>query len=144
VSEDIVQETFVHIWENYRRLSEHHERSIQFYLVKVVRNKSVSHFSNNLRTAKNKISYLGEQSVNPLEHTTETAIIQAELHNHIRRLVDSFPQREKQCLMMRIVDELTVEQIAERLKVSKKAVERSITSANRRLRKYGLQNGNKI
>jgi DNA-directed RNA polymerase specialized sigma subunit len=42
---------------------------------------------------------------------------------------------------MRIDEEMTTQQIADRLNVSKKAVERSLTSANRRLRKYLKRHG---
>lgn len=143
-SEDIVQETFVHVWENYKQLSEHHDRSIQYYLVKVVRNKSITQFTRNLRSIKNRISYRDGQTMKDQGYSAEAAMIQSEMHHQLRTLVDTFPKREKECLMMRIDEELTVEQIALRLNVSKKAVERSITSANKRLRRYGLENGNKF
>jgi predicted DNA-binding protein YlxM (UPF0122 family) len=37
---------------------------------------------------------------------------------------------------MKLDEELSTDQIASKLNVSKKAVERSLTSANKRLRKY--------
>ncbi len=135
-SEDIVQETFVHVWENHKRLGEHHERSIQHYLVRVVKNKSISHYKRTLERHEQKALYLNGQRLAARDHSIETEIIQSEISREIRRVIVTFPKREKECLLMKMDEEMTLEQMAERLNVSKKAVERSLTSANKRLRQY--------
>src|SRR6187549_4046328 len=43
-TEDIVQDSFMVIWENHKQLSQMHELSIEHYLNKIVRNKSVDFF----------------------------------------------------------------------------------------------------
>jgi RNA polymerase sigma factor (sigma-70 family) len=135
VSEDIVQETFVHVWEHHRRLSRRTDLSIQYYLVRVVRNKALSWKA----TAKNRkrkswlnIGHLFGRNDFPVEHL----IIQGETSAEIRQVIGSFPPRERECLLMRIDEDMTLKQMAGRMNVSPKAVERSMTRAHKRLRAY--------
>jgi RNA polymerase sigma-70 factor, ECF subfamily len=134
-SEDIVQETFLHVWENHQQLGQPHERSIEHYLVRVVKNKSISRYKRTLRQHERKIEFLhglyglGDPSI-------EDRLIRAEVDQAIRKVIATFPRRERECLFLKLDEELTTDQIADRLKVSRKAVERSITSANKRLRKH--------
>lgn len=136
VSEDIVQETFVHVWQNHRQLGQYHERSIEHYLVRVVKNKAISRYKRTLHLNEKKIEFINGHSFNSSDSSIEDEIIKIEINSEIRQIINSFPRREKECLLMKLDEELTPEQIAERLHVSKKAVERSITSANKRLRKH--------
>ncbi len=135
-SEDIVQETFLHVWENHKQLGQYHERSIEHYLVRVVKNKSISRYKRTLQLNERKIEFFNGYSVHSNDPSIEDQIIQVEIDKEIRQLITSFPRRERECLLMKLDEEMTTEQIAERLNVSRKAVERSITSANKRLRKY--------
>ena len=135
-SEDIVQETFVHVWEHHKRLGQQHERSIQYYVVKVVKNKSISYYKRTLERHEQKALYMNGQRLVARDNPVETDIIQLEISREIRRVIITFPKREKECLLMKMDEEMTLEQMAERLNVSKKAVERSLTSANKRLRQY--------
>jgi RNA polymerase sigma-70 factor (ECF subfamily) len=135
-SEDIVQETFLHVWENHKQLGQYHERSIEHYLVRVVKNKAISRYKHTLQLNERKIEFINGYSFNSNDPSVEDQIIKTEVNSQIRQIINSFPKRERECLLMKLDEEMTTEQIAERLKVSKKAVERSITSANKRLRKY--------
>lgn len=136
VSEDIVQETFVHVWENHKQLGQYHERSIEHYLVRVVKNKAISRYKRTLQLNERKIEFINGHSFSSNDPSVEDQIIKTEVNSQIRQIINSFPRREKECLLLKLDEELTTDQIAERLKVSRKAVERSITSANKRLRKY--------
>ena len=142
VSEDIVQEAFIHIWQNHKQLGQFHTRSIQHYLVKVVKYKAITHYKEAVQTSKRKKLLLNGQVHNPTEPSIETSIIALETRKEIRQLISTFPQKEKECLLMKLDEELSVDQIAARLKVSDKAVERSLTSANKRLRKYWINRKN--
>ena len=143
VSEDIVQETFIHVWQNHKRLGQFHTRSIQHYLVKVVKYKAITRYKETVQTGKRKKMFLNGQVHNPTEPSVETSIIELEIRKEIRQLISTFPQKEKECLLMKLDEELTVDEIAARLRVSDKAVERSLTSANKRLRKYWINKNEK-
>lgn len=137
-AEDIVQETFIHIWEQRRKLGQPDERSIEHYLVRVVRNKAVSRYKDDLKRSQ-AIAKHGHNLERQL--SVEQDMISMETTTQIRKLILTFPRRETQCLLLRIDESLTIRQIAARLNVSRKAVERSLTSANKRIRKYFMDIG---
>ena len=137
-SEDIVQETFVHVWENYKSLSTDHERSLQFYLVRVVKNKSITHYKNAIRSSRQNAEYFDEFLLSLSQPSVETTVIKSETGREIREVISTFPRREKECLLMKLDEEMTVGQMSERLQISGKAVERSLTSAKKRLKKYWI------
>ncbi len=134
-SEDIVQDAFLHVWTNREELSEHHERSIEYYLVRVVRNKSISYYK---KKKQQNIEYerLLSSQHNSNESPLETDIIHTELIRQIRDVIASFPRTERECLLLKIDKAMTPDQIAQHQNVTKKAVERSLTSAHKRLRKW--------
>lgn len=134
-SEDIVQETFLHVWENHKQLGQHHERSIEHYLVRVVKNKAITFYKRSLQINVQKMEFFKEAPCSA-DLSIEDKIIKCEVENEIRHIIKTFPRREQECLMMKLNEELSTEQIALRLGVSKKAIERSITSGNKRLKKY--------
>lgn len=136
VSEDIAQEVFAHVWSNARKLGRHHERSILHYLVKVVRNKSMSSYKEHAYIRKQVAKFSEEQQSDAFTDSPEAEMIRVEMHQELRDLIFKLPKRESQCLTMRIDEELSNQEIADRLNVSVKAVERSITSGKKRLRVY--------
>jgi RNA polymerase sigma-70 factor (ECF subfamily) len=135
-AEDIVQETFVHIWSEHKHLSKHHDLSIEFYLLKVVRNKAITHFYKHHKQQLERAQYT--HNLKATTPTVETNIIQSETASQIRKAINTFPQRERQCLLMRLDEELSVKQMADRLNVTIKAIERSLTAGNKRLKRYWL------
>ena len=134
-AEDIVQETFVLVWEKHKWLGQYHEKSIQHYLVRVVKNKAITHYKKSLQFRNHKIEYINGNNFSLSESSIETNIIEAETRRALKKIIETFPTKERECLLMKLNDELTNEQIAIKLNVSIKAVERSVTSAYKRLRK---------
>jgi RNA polymerase sigma-19 factor, ECF subfamily len=136
-SEDIVQEAFLHVWEHSKKLSEHHERSIEHYLVRIVKNRSISHF-------KKKKPFSLEDSKNApahhyaIEDESLETMLKEEVIQEMRNIINTFPRRERECMLMRLDEELTPDEMANRLNITRKAVERSLTSAKKRLRKWAL------
>lgn len=134
-SEDIVQETLTLVWENHKLLSQQRDQPIQYYLIRVVKYKSISFYRKKTRIEIRKMHYLTGHINNFIE-SIETGIISIEKDNSIRLIISTFPRRERECLLMRLDQELSIGEIADQLDISKKAVERSLTSARKRLRKY--------
>jgi RNA polymerase sigma-70 factor (ECF subfamily) len=137
-SEDIVQETFVLVWENYKQLGQPHNRSIEHYLVRVVRNKAISHYKRTLDLNEQRTLFLNGHGFAGSDHSIEAKLIRQEISREIRRVIIAFPKRERECLLMKMDEEMTTDQMAARMNVSKKAVERSLTSGSKRLRKYWM------
>lgn len=135
-AEDIVQETFLYVWTNNQRLAKHHERSIEHYLVKIVKNKAITLYKQSKKRDSEQMEWMYDHMNSTYQNTAENNLIEREIIKEIRLAIDAFPKRERQCLLMKIESELTTAQIASELGVSPKAVERSLTSARKRLRVY--------
>lgn len=132
-AKDIVQDTFSHLWLHASQLADFHARSIQHYLVKVVRNKSMAYYNEQVLLVKRRIQFAG--SVDLSEQSMESSIIQIEVTHDILEMIARFPRRERECLTLKLDEELTNREISVRLGVGIKAVERSLTSARKRLRR---------
>lgn len=137
-AEDIVQETFIHVWEKRRKLAQPDARSFKHYLFRVVRNKAISRYKDTLK--RNRVNARKDHS-SAGQISVEEHMISQETTWEIRDLILSFPPRETECLLLRIDESLTTKEIAARLKVSTKAVERSLTSATKRIKNYLKKKG---
>lgn len=133
-SRDIVQETFLQVWAKRKELSQYHEKSIEHYLVRIVRNMSVSHFKRKRHLNIDDFLFLSVYRDSSISF--EEALITQELIYKMRAFIMTFPLRERQCLLMKIDDEFSLDQIAENLQISRKMVEKSQTNALKRLRKW--------
>ncbi len=136
LAEDIVQETFLHVWEHHKSLSRTHDLPIQFYLTRVVKNKSITQYKKGLRLQENYGQFLSGNFLATTDLNAETQIIHQEITDRIKAKINAFPMREKECLKMKIEFLMTTKEIANELGVTIKAVERSLTSAHKRLRKW--------
>lgn len=135
-SEDIVQETFAHVWLKHKELSQQHDQSIQFYLIKVVKYKSITFYKKKSQEDTKYSGYKNGMLVDHLELSREERLILDERSNTLRKIISTFPKREKECLLLRLDYNLSVTEIALQLGISNKAVERSLTSAKKRLKKF--------
>jgi RNA polymerase sigma factor (sigma-70 family) len=137
-SKDIVQEAILYIWTNRKEFGRIHKKSIQYYLIKIVQSKSLSYFR---KAAHLDVDQL-HPSIHPVDYTTiEVETVEAEILQQIRDVISTFPKRERECLMMKIDHGMTPGDIAARLNVTEKAVQRAITSASKRLRRWANTNG---
>ena len=142
VAKDIAQDAFVHILENHKKLSKHHKSSIENYLVRLVKFKSILYYKGyykedrKLDEKKLRLFYFYGM---PDHHTPiETEIIASEIRDEIRELIKRLPRSERECLTMRIEKEMNIDEIAVHQGVKRGAVERSLTSAKKRLRQWWL------
>jgi RNA polymerase sigma factor (sigma-70 family) len=127
-AEDVVQEAFVDLWERHLDLGQKKELMIAPYLSATVRNKSVDY---NKLTAQRKEYPLANEATG-----SDEAILGEDDIDILWRLIASLPTREKQCIVMKYFQYMTYEEMAAALGVTIKAVERTMTSARKRLRKY--------
>jgi RNA polymerase sigma-70 factor, ECF subfamily len=131
-SEDIVQQAFIHVWEQRNWFDKYHTRSVQHFLIKIVKNRSISWYKSNLRRIQRNGHY--HYKMMTIETSIEMKLMSFERHQQIRDRIEQFPLREKQCLFLKIDHEQSPDEIALSLQISRKSVERALTSANKRLR----------
>ncbi|AYB32032.1 RNA polymerase sigma factor [Chryseolinea soli] len=135
-AQDIVQESFYHLWKISLQLTDYHEKSIQHYLTKIVRYKSITHYRRNIRLNLDKLKFSNGQARITTQNAFENTLIEAEIIEDVRRVIENFPPRERECFLLRADTDMTIAQIADSLKISIKAVEKNLTKARKRLRHY--------
>jgi len=136
-SKDVLQEVFADVWQKHKLLGKQRDESIQHYLIKAVQNHSISFHNKKAKKEEHEREYFYSQSNNLTENPAEASIISTETQLFIRVMLGTFPLRERQCLLMQIDHGMRVNEIAQRLGISKKSVERALTCARKRLKKFG-------
>jgi len=134
-AEDVVQEQFIYIWENRKRLG--NIKSLKSYLYKAVKNKSINHlkkqFSRSLEYGTENIAenYFTGSMPDP-----EEILKNKELGNILSKAFAQLPEKCRIIFKMKKVGELTNKEIADKLNISVKTVEKQMTIAFRKLVGY--------
>lgn len=130
--EEIVQEVFIKLWLNRATLSTH--KSIQGYLFIITRNLIFDKFR------ANKSDFYRLSLISALEEASDENIeeeIQAsELAEYIDDLINQLPPRCKEIFTLSRKEHLSNKEIAQKLGISVKSVEASITRALKFLKEY--------
>lgn len=135
-SQDVLQEVFANIWRKRRKIGQQRNEPIHGYLIRAVQYHAISLYRKNTKTADEETHYYYAKAASEVEDPSEAVIISQEKQSFIRLIVATFPERERQCLLLQIDHSLPVGEIAQRLGISRKAVERSLTSGKKRLKKF--------
>lgn len=136
VVEDIVQDVFCRLIEDH---SDVRWDTLRSYLYQSTRNKSIDY----LRNANNQTDTLNDDNARILDEYVDQIIINRGeqnvdyeiLLNAVYDIISSFSPRTKEVFLMSRRQNLSNKEIAERLQISVKAVEKHITQALSVLRK---------
>lgn len=130
LAQDLSQDLFFNLWNNRKKLSD--IRSFQSYLYQMARNVLYNYYDRSLVREK----YNAEKAVTPLViDDMEEQVFANELQSLINLKVDQMPPQRQLIFRMSRVDGLNNEEIANRLKISKRTVENHLTTALADLRK---------
>jgi RNA polymerase sigma-70 factor, ECF subfamily len=129
-SEEIVQDVFVKIWQNYEHIE--HNTELKPYLYTAVRNSSLNY----LRHLKIRRKYIIEvsDSKESIEYTTEDEMTESEINNRIHEAVNKLPDHWKEAIILSKYDKLKYNEIAEKMNISQKTVEKYVSKALQFLR----------
>lgn len=128
-AEDLSQDIFVKLWQN-RSVLEGVD-NLNTYLYRVARNTVYSYFE---RTTKAEIP-VDELPEIPTSESLEETLFAKELEDLINLTVEQMPLQRKTIFMMSRRDGLNNQEIADRLKLSKRTVETHISAALNDIRK---------
>ncbi len=126
-AEDIAQECFVKVWENREKVK---PESAKSYLYTIANNLTI----NQLKRQKVIYKFLSRKA--KLDHR-ETPQFQMELEEfdqHLQNAIASLSEKQRIVFLMNRIDNFTYAEIAERLEISVKAVEKRMTGALSSLR----------
>ena len=138
VTEDVFQDTFIKVIRTLKKGSYNEKGKFLPWVMRIAHNLVIDYFrkSNRMPSFKNTddfyiFSVLGDGSLN-----AEKKLIQAQIYNDVRELVDELPKEQKEVLVMRMYKDMSFKEISENTGVS-------INTALGRMR-YALINMRKL
>lgn len=140
-AEDLAQEAFVKAWRGLRFYK--HEAAFSTWLYRLTSNVCIDF----LRKQKKTVSLTMEEDAPELEvpdaaPLPEEQVLNREKQQAVSEAMAQLEEEYRLALTLRVVDDLTYEQIAEVLDIKVGTVKSRIARARERLRKNLLENGN--
>jgi RNA polymerase sigma-70 factor, ECF subfamily len=130
-AEDVVQEVFMNLWKHRDQINEYYVFSK--YLFKITFNATCKKFRKQVSDRKQMEEVL--QNIILEDNSTDIDIEYNNLIENANSLIEKLPPRQKNIFLLSLNDQLTSEQIAKRLNISKKTVENYLALAKTSLRK---------
>ncbi|WP_297806381.1 sigma-70 family RNA polymerase sigma factor [uncultured Polaribacter sp.] len=138
ITEDVFQDTFIKVIKTLKKGNYNEEGKFLPWVMRIGHNLVIDHFrkSNRMPTFKNTdefdiFSVLGDGNLN-----AEKKLIQEQIYNDIREVVNELPEEQKEVLVMRMYKDMSFREISENTGVS-------INTALGRMR-YALINMRKL
>ena len=137
-AEEIVQETFIKIWEKREDFIEGY--SFNSFLFTIAKNAflNLNRKKINRRVFENHLDFLEEISTGK----TDDYVIFQETRNIINTIIEGLPPKRKEIFLLRRIEDLTRKEISEKLGISVITVDNQLTKANNylkeQLKKYSL------
>lgn len=129
-AEEIVQEVFIKLWENRESIDE--QKNFDGYLFIVTRNLIFNHSRQDFNR-----TFYQDTLFDAIEepHSVEEELETADLREYIYSLIGMLPPRQKEVFKLSREEHLTYGEIAQKLQISEKTVERHMGEALKFLRK---------
>lgn len=136
-SEEIVQELFLKVWENRENLV--NVRSVKAYLYQSAKHLLFDY----IRRLQVESKALDIIELNALigENYTDNHFIYSEYYQMAQQAIDLLPEKRKQIFKLRLNDELTLDEIALKLHISKSVVKKQLYAGVSFVRKYLYKHG---
>lgn len=128
-SEDIVQDLYVHVWENAKKLNIH--SSIKSYFYQALKNRCLNYLKR-LRLKDDKDILYVEALLSARDDTT---FYDPEILNQVKAAINLLPQQMSKIMYMKYIDGLKQMEIAEELNISVNTVKTQLKRAKDKIRK---------
>lgn len=136
-AEEVVQEVFIRIWQKKDQINP--ELNFDAYIRKITLNHVLNHLK---KIARDKV--LQEEALNYMDairHSTDDNLLEKELLKTYDEAIALLPAQKKLIYQMSRNEEMTHEQIAERLNISKNTVKNHMVVATKFIRSYVSKHG---
>ncbi len=138
VTEDVFQDTFIKVIRTLKKGKYNEEGKFLPWVMRIAHNLVIDHFRKNKRMPKFQTSKDFDifDVISDGEESTENQMINSQVHEDVKRLIEELPDDQKEVLIMRMYKEMSFKEIAE-------ATDVSINTALGRMR-YALINLRKV
>ncbi len=134
VAEDIVQELFINLWANRKKIRI--SVSVRSYLYRSVRNRCLNYIRDSGKIRIDRIDQLENYLEADQEPDKEEEELMRALHGQALEAVRELPERCRVIFNMSRNTDMTNKEIAQKLGLSEKTIENQITIALKKLRAY--------
>jgi len=129
-AEEIAQDTFTQLFIYRDRIQD--EESILSFLFAVSKRIAISHFRRKV-VREGALEHIGELS-NRNAYDTQEAVLVKELNDRLDSIINELPQQQQKVFVLNKMDDLSYQEIAEQLAVSKNTVKNHLAVATKTVR----------
>lgn len=122
LSEDLVQEAFIKLWENCKKVEYEKARS---FLYTVANNL----FLNQMNRDKTALKFEQQQQQKSAVHAPDFLLEEEEFRQRLEQAINNLPEDQRLVFLMNRIDKKKYREIAEELNISTKAVEKRMHKA---------------
>jgi RNA polymerase sigma-70 factor (family 1) len=127
LAEDIAQEVFIRAWDKRDTIV---QATVKSYLYKIAHNLAINHFN----SARTRFELKLEHHDSRVSESPQYVMEKEEFAERLNRALERLPEGQRVVFLMNRIDDLTYREIAERLEISDKAVEKRMHGALESLR----------
>ena len=124
-AKDIIQDVFLKLWEDRHRIGE--IKNMEAWLYTLTENKIIDYLRK--RASEMRLKAAVDQRMASLLDETETGLQAKESNQIIRKAIDLLPPQRKLIYQLSKEDDLSYQQIAGQLNISKHTVKNQLSSA---------------
>ena len=122
VAEDIAQDVFVKMWEKKTEIQQSKVKSL---LYTIAGNLAINH----LKHQGVVYEFIQRTAIHPASESPEFIMEEKEFKNKLEKVISEIPENNRIVFLMNRIDKLTYNEIADRLGISVKAVEKRMKNA---------------
>ncbi|MBT30405.1 MAG: RNA polymerase subunit sigma-70 [Thalassobius sp.] len=130
LAEDVVQETFIRVWNNRTTLKP--TESLKPFIVTISKRLILNIIRNEKRKILKHVEILASQ--NPNKNFTEQSIFYNETNNQLKSAINKLPEKRKQVFELKVKEGLSNEEIAKKLGISVNTVKVQYSKALQQIR----------
>jgi RNA polymerase sigma-70 factor (family 1) len=127
LAEDIAQDTFVKLWENRNRID---KSTVKAYLYKIAQNNTINYQKRQQLLLKFKKKPGNDREYDHPEKLAEMN----EYEEKLQRVIAMLPEGGREVFLMNRIEDMTYQEIADRLGLSVKAIEKRMSKVLKLLR----------